>query len=156
MLPLLGSELVLTRRSRRREEQNYEVGSTAPMFSTLLSTGKKKSSNGIYTEYHPSPPPLLITTSFHFLYSHSDFSLFSQIHSFSSFYSSWQAIPLPPPPHPPPSVFLECLAPNLFPYSALSWYLPKWAEAAALLLNSWLVRLPLSLLRKEVLIVITG
>lgn len=93
MLPLPGSELVLSRGSRR-QEQNHVVGSLQllsflPYF--LLEGIIKLSWSRL--PLFPSSPSLLITTSFLFPYSHSGFPLFSsQIFSFSSFSCTWLAI----------------------------------------------------------------
>lgn len=121
MLPLPGSELVLSRGSRRQQEQDHVVGSLQllsflPYF--LLEGIIKLSWSKL--PLFPSSPSLLITTSFLFPYSHSGFPLFSsQIFSFSSFSLTWLAILFFFS-----SVLLGRLTHNLFPYSSLLFHSP--------------------------------
>lgn len=119
-----GSELALSRGSRRREEQNYIVGSTAPIFLPyFLPEGFIRLDSSRLPPFSSSPP-LLITTSFLFPYSHSGFPLFScQIFSFSSFFSPGLAIPFFFP-----LVILAHLTHKLSPYSFLLFHGPFQSE----------------------------
>lgn len=143
MLPSPGSELVLTRGSRRREEQNYVVGSTASIFSTLLCTGRFHQTGFIQTAtlflFSSSPLFSFPVVTLDFLSSPPKYSLF--LHSS---HLDWPSLFFPP-------VLLGHLTHNLFPYSSLLFHGPFQSELK--LLHRWwmMVRLPLSLLCKEAL-----